>query len=64
MTQREEYKSAPLVRATWFWSNVTCHGAWRNKVCVYGKEDIPHILNVTKSGTKIDFVTYFLEPQC
>ena len=41
---------AGLVRATWSWSNVTCHGLWRNNVCVYGTDDIPHIINVTDYG--------------
>ena len=48
--QRRSWTSEPIVRATWAWSNVTCHGKWRHSVCVYGLSDIPHILNVSTEG--------------
>ena len=48
--QRHSWTSDPIVRATWSWSNATCHGKWRHSVCVYGLSDIPHILNVSSEG--------------
>ena len=48
--QRHSYISNPIVRATWTWHNITCHGQWRNNVCVYSSEDVPHILDVLEDG--------------
>ena len=48
--QRHSYISNSIVRATWKWNNKTCHGKWRNSVCVYSIVDVPNILDVPEEG--------------